>query len=93
MLGDQRERAIGMRLRVEAPVVEVERGAVVDQPQPVVPDQQVRVARGAVDVRGERVEPHDVGRQAGIGAPRPARRVGQRAGQEVHAQVRAGAAA
>ena len=63
-------------------VVEVERGAVVDQPQPAVPEQQVRVLRGAVDVRHERVEPDDVGGELGVGrrADRRAERAARRGG-------------
>jgi hypothetical protein len=41
-------------------VMEVERRAVVDQPEPVVPPEQVRVLRRPVDVRREGVEPDDV---------------------------------
>ena len=43
-------------------VVEVQAGAVVDGPQVAVPHQQVGVAPGAVDVRGQRVEPQHRGR-------------------------------
>ena len=39
--------------------MKVERRAVVDQPQPAVPHQHVRVARSAIDVGHERIEPHD----------------------------------
>ena len=68
-------------------VVEVERGAVVDQPEVAVPDQQVGVAPAAVDVGDERVQPErprgDVGRDL-------ERRVeAEGAGQEVDAQVEA----
>ena len=42
-------------------VVEVQRGAVVDQPQVAVPDQQVGVAPAAVDVGDERVQPQRPG--------------------------------
>lgn len=66
-------------------VVEVQRGAVVDQPQPAVPDQQVRIAPAAVDVGGEGVQPEDAGslRRVGGVAGVPA----ERAGQEVDRQV------
>ena len=49
--------------------MKVERGPVVDQPRPTVPDEQVRVARRTVDVRDERVEPHDPGGEIGIALP------------------------
>ena len=45
-----RERSPRARRVVAARVMEVERGAVVDQPQPPVPHQHVGVARRAVDV-------------------------------------------
>ena len=47
-------------------VLAEERRAVVDQVQPAVPDEQVRVAGSAVDVRHERVEPDHIGGQVGI---------------------------
>ena len=82
--------------RARAParrVVEVERRAVVDQPEPAVPEEQVRVLRGAVDVRHERVEPDDRGRELGRGR-RPGRRAErQRAREEVDAEVEARARA
>ena len=63
-------------------VVEVERRAVVDHPEVVVPQQQVGVAPGAVDVRGEGVEPeHPRGRRRPGSPPRPRsrrRRAGSR---------------
>ena len=81
----------GEPLRVRRParpaVVEVERGAVVDEPRVAVPDQEVGVAPRAVDVGGEGVEPQDVGRGVGRGWPRPV--VAERAGQEVDAEVEA----
>ena len=55
-------------------MVEVERRAVVDQPEPLVPPEEVRVLGGPVDVRHEGVEPYDVGGEVGIG--RRARRAG-----------------
>jgi len=45
----------------------------------------------AVDVGHERVEPHHVGGEAGIHRRIGRQREGQRAGQEVDAQVRPGA--
>ena len=48
-------------------MVEVQRGAVVDQIEPAVPHQQVGVARRAVDVADEGIEPDDARRQVRIG--------------------------
>ena len=62
-------------------VVEDQRGAVVDQPGPAVPQQHVRVAPGAVDVADERVEPqHPAGERgstverSGSGSSAPGRK-------------------
>jgi len=48
-------------------VVEVQRGAVVDDPQSAVPHEQVGVAPAAVHVRRQRVQPQDRRRHLGIG--------------------------
>src|SRR5690606_35829805 len=40
-------------------MVEIERGAVVDHPELILPHQQVHVARRAVDIGDQRVEPDD----------------------------------
>src|SRR4051812_4165945 len=48
VVADRREAVGRAGDRIARGVVDVERGAVVDQPQSVVPAQQVRVARGAV---------------------------------------------
>src|SRR3546814_3319619 len=47
--------------------MEVQRRAVVDQVQLAVPHQQVGVARGAVDVGDQGVEPDDRRRQRRVG--------------------------
>jgi hypothetical protein len=52
-----------------------------------VPQQQVGVARGAVDIGGQRVQPDDVGGEGRRRLPRARGRVGQRPGQEVDAEV------
>ena len=65
----------------------VERGAVVDQPGLVVPGEEVRVARGAVDVGDQGIEEDDVGRQPGVEILLGGKGEGQSSGQEVHAQV------
>ena len=70
-------------------MVEVERRAVVDEPEPVVPEQQVRVLGRAIDVRHERVEPDDVGREPGIGRGARRRAERKRGREEVDAEVRA----
>ena len=72
-------------------MLQVEGGAVVDHPQPLMPDQEVRVPGGAVDVGREGIEPDDVGREVGVGVPVLGRRVGAGAGEEVHAEVGSGA--
>ncbi len=61
-------------------------GAVVDEPQAVVPDQQVGVAPGAVDIVDQRVEPDHT---AGLhGVDLEGERVEtEGTGQEVHAEV------
>src|SRR5215204_4814114 len=51
------ERALARGLPSPPGVVEVQRGPVVYQPQPVVPGEEVRVARGTVHVGHEGVEP------------------------------------
>ena len=66
-------------------VVEVERRAVVDQPELAVPDQQVGVARRAVDVGDEGVEPDDARGELGVGL-RGERVEGDRARQVVEAR-------
>ena len=76
VVADRRERAQRLGGRVLPRVLQVERGAVVDQPQPAVPEQQVGVLRRAVDVGRERVEPDDLGGQLRVG--RRARRRGCR---------------
>ena len=86
------ERAAGMRVRVAPGVVDVQRGAVVDQPRPAVPDEQVRVPRRAVGVRrrarrARRRRP----RQSGSGRAIGRRAEGHRAGQEVEPEVEPGA--
>jgi hypothetical protein len=87
VLADERERAVGHRRQVVRSVLEVERRPVVDEPQPTVPPQQVRVARGPIDVRHQRVEPHDRGRERRVGRVAGAGHERQRRGQEVEADV------
>ena len=90
---DRRERAARLGRRVRPGVLAVERGAVVDQPQAAVPDQQVGVLRRAVDVGGQRIEPDDRRGQLRVGRRARGRRVGERAGQEVEPDVAARARA
>jgi hypothetical protein len=66
VLAHLREAAVGVLRRGVGRVVEVERRPVVDQPEPPVPPEEVRVADGAVDVRHEGVEPDDVSGEVGI---------------------------
>ena len=85
VVADGGEALPGARDRIAGRVVHVQRRPVVDQPQAVVPAQQVGVARRAVHVEHEGVEPDDVGGQLGLW--RELRRERQRAGQEVHPEV------
>src|SRR5262245_6158462 len=55
------ERTARMCGWVAPGVMEVERGAVVDQPQPPAPYEQVWVAGCAIHVRDQGIEPDDVG--------------------------------
>jgi hypothetical protein len=71
-------------------MVEVQRGAVVDDPHAVVPAQQVGVAPGPVDVRDERVEPQDP-RADPLRAARQLAVVAERSRQEIDAEVGSGA--
>jgi len=73
-------------------VVEGQRGAVVDEVRRTVPAQHVDVAPGAVHVADERVEPQHAPREPRVDRERAGVEV-ERSGQEVHAQVQAGAAA
>ena len=58
---ETRRGARGNRLEVAAPaVLGVDRGSMVDQPELAMPELEVRIARGAIDVGEERVEPDDV---------------------------------
>ena len=59
MLLDHRKRRAAA-LQVIAPVVvKIERRAMVDQPQLVLPQQHVDVAVGAVHIRDKRIKPDD----------------------------------
>jgi hypothetical protein len=60
---------------------------VVDQPEALVPEEQVRILCGPVHVRHERVEPHDLRRERGIDSEASGRRVGGGARQEVEPEV------
>src|SRR5829696_9685491 len=87
VVADRGKRAVGVGRRVLPSVLQVERGAVVDQPQPPVPQQQVRVLRRAVDVRAQGVEPDDLGGHLRAGRRAGRRVVRERAGEEVEADV------
>ena len=63
----------------------------VDQPHPAVPHEQVRIPRGAVDVRRQRVEPDDIGGDGGVRREPGAGDVRERAREEVDAEVDADA--
>jgi hypothetical protein len=68
-----------------------EGGAVIDQPDGVVPAQHVRVADGAVDIGDQGVEPDDIGGE--FRSDRVGFRLVERegAGQEIEAEVAPGA--
>ncbi len=83
---DRREGIARTLVELARCMVEVERGAVIDQPEPVVPDEHVGVARRAVEVAHERVEPDDARRELGVGLPRE-RIERDRAGQVVEREV------
>ncbi len=82
-----------MLVRVAPGVVDVQRRAVVDQPWPAVPHEQVRVLRRSVRVGHEGIEPDDVGGEVRVdpSGPWPRRVERQRARQEVHPEVQAAA--
>ncbi|MNT20103.1 hypothetical protein D3C72_1554000 [compost metagenome] len=88
VVADQHEGLLAGIAGVGPVVMEVHRRAVVDQIQLAVPHHQVRIARGAVDVAGERIEPDDARGQVSV--HRHCRRVVvDRAGQVIQTQVQA----
>ena len=87
-----RERARDALLPAVPLVVHDQRRAVVDEPGPAVPHQQVHVARRAVHVGHVRIEPDDAGCQVGFDGVHQ-RIEGHRARQVVQRQVEAGAGA
>jgi len=91
VLRDQAERVMGRGGQAGVGVLRIKRRAVVDQPGAPVPGQQVRVSWRAVQVHHERVEPHDVGTEVGIGDSSRRRGEAERTRQEVDAQVQADA--
>ena len=46
--------------------MKVQRRAVIDQLQLAMPHQQIRIARGAIDIGDEGVEPHDTRGEIGV---------------------------
>ena len=77
-----------VRCRSRPVVVEVQRGPVVDEPDVTVPDQQVGVAPGAVDVLDQRVEPEQLAGEVLVHGPAQRVEPGG-AGEEVHGEVEA----
>ncbi len=73
-------------------MVAVERRAVIDQPQLAVPPQQIGIARGAIHVRGEQIEPDDRGGFLGAHDMPGMHGVRKGCGQEVEPDVVAHAA-
>jgi hypothetical protein len=91
VVADQGEGVADLRA-VAGPVeVDVEGGALVDQVEPLVPEEEVGVAGGAVDVREIGVEPDDRRGEGGVGSGRYGRVVAEGAGEEVDGEVEAGA--
>src|SRR6187551_1290470 len=87
VVADRLERAARVLRRGLGSMVEVEGSAVVDQPQAPVPPEQVRVLRRAVDVGDQRVEPDGVCGEARLWRGPGGRTEGQRAGEEIDAEV------
>ena len=87
--GGERTPACGLQGRPvprRPVVVEVQRCPVVYEPETIVPDQEVRVAWGAVDVGHQGIEPDDARGEVGI--RRPYERVeAERARQVVQGKV------
>ncbi len=92
MVATLRERAHRVGDRVAPRVVDVQGRPVVDEPEPMVPDQEVRIPRRAVHVGHERVEPDHVGGHVRVRHEPGSRVEAERAGEEVEADVEPGAA-
>ena len=88
---DHREAAHRHAIRVVPGMVHVERGAVIDHPEFVMPDEQVRILGRAIDVHDERVEPDDRGGQRSIDTARASGLVGDRPRQVIEREVQAAA--
>jgi hypothetical protein len=67
MILDLLERAAAALQIVRPVVMKIERGAVIDQPQFAMPDEQIRIARSPIDIRDIGVEPDDRRGQIPIG--------------------------
>src|ERR671916_247063 len=84
------ERPLARSSPISPGVVEVQRGSVVYEPQAPVPREEVRVARGAIHVRHEGIEPQDAGGEIRRGRLHEGVEA-QRARQVVERQVQPGA--
>ncbi len=87
VLGDAVEGTGGVGVGLVPGVMDVQRRPVVDQPGPPIADDQVGVARRAVRIDGQIVEPHDVRGPFGALGRRTRHVAGQRAGHEGKADV------
>src|SRR5258705_6699446 len=87
VLGGPLERPPGVLCWIAPRVMDVERGAVVDEPRPAVPDEHVGIFRRAVRVGDKGVEPDDVSGPVRIRHDVRGRVERQRAGQEVEPDV------
>jgi len=63
-----RERRLDHLFYIFPVVMKVQRGAVVDEVERLVPNKAVGVARGAIDIGHKRIEPHGRGGEARFGA-------------------------
>src|SRR5215813_11150954 len=72
-------------------VVKVERGAMIYEPEALMPEEQVGVASRAVHVGDVGIEPNDGGGEVGVERRGGGGRIGEGAGQVVEGEVEAGA--
>src|SRR5438270_4201055 len=87
VLADQRERRARRGRQRCLAVLAVEGCPVIDEPCPPMPEQQVGVARRAIDVHHQRVEPHHIGRPPRIESVACGGRERQRSGEEIDPEV------
>ena len=91
VMADGGERGLGHPFDIAPVVVEVERGAVVDEIESLVPIEEVGVVGGAIDVDDEGVESDGLGGGAAIGGVAGGGIEHDGAGKIVEGEVEAGA--